>query len=208
MTVAILAEESTKKEILEKETSDGIEIQWADSLSSLAIIDAAAHFDLQFEFNTERIQRLKAIQSNALFVGTNEYTCREIQLNCIRINDWPGFMQRPIIEVTSASPLSEEAITVLDSLGWKYSFTPDVPGFITSRIIASIINEAFFTLESGISTSEEIDIAMKLGTGYPLGPFEWAHKIGLHRVNALLKAMALRDAKYTPSDTIALQSSL
>ena len=44
-----------------------------------------------------------------------------------------------------------------------------------------IINEAYFTWEAGTSTKEEIDIAMKLGTGYPYGPFEWGEKIGLSR---------------------------
>ena len=49
-----------------------------------------------------------------------------------------------------------------------------------------IINEAFIALREGVSTKEEINTAMKLGTNYPYGPFEWAGKIGIERVNALL----------------------
>ena len=58
-------------------------------------------------------------------------------------------------------------------------FVKDEPGFVSARIVAMMINEAYFTWEAGTSTKEEIDIAMKLGTGYPYGPFEWGEKIGL-----------------------------
>jgi 3-hydroxybutyryl-CoA dehydrogenase len=59
-----------------------------------------------------------------------------------------------------------------------------------------IINEAFFTWEAGTSTKEEIDIAMKLGTGYPFGPFEWGEKIGLARVADLLHRLSIEDPVY------------
>ena len=44
-----------------------------------------------------------------------------------------------------------------------------------------IINEAFLALQEGVSTKEEINTAMKLGTNYPLGPFEWVEKIGPYK---------------------------
>ncbi len=45
-----------------------------------------------------------------------------------------------------------------------------------------IVNEAFFAFGEKISTIEEIDMAMKLGTNYPNGPFEWAEKIGIENI--------------------------
>ncbi len=47
--------------------------------------------------------------------------------------------------------------------------------------MAMIINEAWHALAEEVSTKNEIDTAMKLGTNYPYGPFEWAEKIGLGR---------------------------
>jgi 3-hydroxyacyl-CoA dehydrogenase len=44
-----------------------------------------------------------------------------------------------------------------------------------------IINEAYFALEDNVSTKAETDIAMKLGTNYPYGPFEWGQLIGLKK---------------------------
>ena len=50
--------------------------------------------------------------------------------------------------------------------------------------------------EAGTSTKEEIDIAMKLGTGYPFGPFEWGEMIGLSRIAELLKKLSYDNPVY------------
>lgn len=67
---------------------------------------------------------------------------------------------------------------------------------ISIRIISMIVNEAYFALGDGISTKAEIDIAMKLGTNYPYGPFEWATIIGLKKIYALLQNLGRDDARY------------
>jgi 3-hydroxybutyryl-CoA dehydrogenase len=53
------------------------------------------------------------------------------------------------------------------------------PGFITSRINAMIGNEAFYMLEEGIASAEDIDKALKLGLNHPMGPFELVDLVGL-----------------------------
>jgi 3-hydroxybutyryl-CoA dehydrogenase len=68
---------------------------------------------------------------------------------------------------------------------------------ITPRIIAMIINEAWFSLAENISTRDEIDTAMKLGTNYPYGPFEWGEKIGLNRIIELLNELQKTDKRYS-----------
>jgi len=65
-----------------------------------------------------------------------------------------------------------------------------------------IINEAWFALQEGISTKQEIDIAMKLGTNYPYGPFEWGDKIGLKNIYRLLKEMSGENSKYQPAELL------
>ncbi|MEO8860250.1 MAG: 3-hydroxyacyl-CoA dehydrogenase family protein, partial [Ginsengibacter sp.] len=117
--------------------------------------------------------------------------------NYSRINGWPGFLQRQSWEVASGNKV--EAARILEGLGWNAIFVKDEPGFIASRVISMIINEAFFTLGDGVSTEEEIDLAMKLGTNYPLGPFEWLEKIGLINVYTLLKTLEREDNRYVPA---------
>jgi len=79
---------------------------------------------------------------------------------------------------------------------------PDIPGMITARVLATIINEAYYTLGAQVSSREEIDIAMKLGTSYPYGPFEWSDKIGLQRVYELLNELRSADARYMPAPAL------
>ena len=69
-------------------------------------------------------------------------------------------------------------------------WTPDDYGFIAARIIAMIINEAYYALQENVSTKQQIDIAMKLGTNYPYGPFEWSEKIGIEKIYLLLKKLS------------------
>ena len=57
------------------------------------------------------------------------------------------------------------------------------------RIICQIMNEAAFALQEEIASPRDIDIALKAGAGHPLGPIEWADKIGLEHVVAVLSAL-------------------
>jgi 3-hydroxybutyryl-CoA dehydrogenase len=70
---------------------------------------------------------------------------------------------------------------------------------VTPRVISAIINEAYFTLQADVSTKEEIDTAMKLGTNYPFGPFEWSRAIGLKKIYELLLALSKTDSRYLPA---------
>ena len=55
----------------------------------------------------------------------------------------------------------------------------EAPGFITSRINAMIGNEAFYMLQEGVASAEDIDKALKLGLNHPMGPFELVDLVGL-----------------------------
>jgi len=65
-----------------------------------------------------------------------------------------------------------------------------------------LINEAYLALADGVSTEEAIDTAMKLGTNYPFGPFEWAEKIGLPEVYTLLLKLSRQDSRYLPATSL------
>jgi 3-hydroxybutyryl-CoA dehydrogenase len=117
--------------------------------------------------------------------------------NIYRINGWAGFLSRSVWEIAGAE--NEEAVSVFDSLNIKINFVKDEPGFITARIVAMIINEAYFAIEDKVSTKAEVDTAMKLGTNYPFGPFEWARLVGTRNILCLLKKLLPSDSRYSPS---------
>jgi 3-hydroxybutyryl-CoA dehydrogenase len=115
----------------------------------------------------------------------------------VGINGWPFFLQKPHWEV--AGTISPAAQTVLDALGKTAIPVPDTPGLISARVIAMVINEAYFALEDGVSTRADIDTAMKLGTNYPYGPFEWAEILGVRQVYQLLDTLAQTDGRCSPA---------
>ena len=119
----------------------------------------------------------------------------------IRINGWNGFIENTCWE--AAGLINEKALTVCSFLNKKIIETANEPGFISARIIAMIINEAFYAKAEDVSSEEAIDTAMKMGTHYPYGPFEWAKKIGVHNIYELLQVLSAKDKRYLPSPLLA-----
>jgi 3-hydroxybutyryl-CoA dehydrogenase len=125
--------------------------------------------------------------------------------NVYRINGWATFLNRPVWEI--AGEMNAEVESLFTSLNIKINFVKDEPGFISARVIAMIINEAYFALEDNVSSKAEIDTAMKLGTNYPFGPFEWALQIGKENIAALLQQLYLIDNRYKPSQLLITEAS-
>jgi 3-hydroxybutyryl-CoA dehydrogenase len=65
----------------------------------------------------------------------------------------------------------------------------DLPGLVVARTLAMLVNEAADAVQHSVCTAEGADSAMKLGTNYPAGPFEWLERMGTARVVALLEAL-------------------
>ena len=83
-------------------------------------------------------------------------------------------------------PLLEELCKQLKT---DFVVVDDKVGLVTPRVIAMIINEAYYTNEEGTAERDDIDLAMKLGTNYPIGPFEWCKRIGVANVYEILLAI-------------------
>ena len=77
----------------------------------------------------------------------------------------------------------------------------DVPGLLVTRTVAMLINEAADAVWQGVCTEEAADLAMKLGTNYPAGPFEWLQDIGVSHVLTVLNNLhaAYRSERYRVS---------
>lgn len=134
-------------------------------------------------------------------------TLAELQMpsHVYRINGWTGFLNRPVWEMAGAE---NEALKILfRDAGIKIDFVKDEPGFISARVIAMIINEAYFALEENVSSKAEIDTAMKLGTNYPLGPFEWAEKIGTGKIVSLLQKLYATNNRYKPAQLLIKETA-
>ncbi len=127
-------------------------------------------------------------------------------VNVVRINGWPGFLQRQAWEV--AGNIDEHTRLVFESLGIRLHVVADEPGFIAARIIAMIVNEAYLALEDEVSSKKEIDIAMKLGTNYPFGPFEWSTAIGIENILALLEKLNKESSRYKPAALLLKEATL
>lgn len=123
-------------------------------------------------------------------------TLENLPSNFCRINAWPGFINCPIKEVVAAGESMALFTMLFDKLKWKYSYVADVPGMISARVISMVINEAWFALDDGVSTKDNIDLAMKLGTNYPYGPFEWGDLIGINKIKGVLQELSNNNKRY------------
>ena len=88
-----------------------------------------------------------------------------------------------LLEIVRALETSDEtlaaAVEVGKRMGKEVVVIKESPGFITSRINAMIGNEAFYMLQEGVASAQDIDKALKLGLNHPMGPFEMIDLVGL-----------------------------
>lgn len=117
-------------------------------------------------------------------------TNHEIKATLFGFNGLPTFLNRNIFEVSVLRPYDVPGmVEVCKQLGTEFLIVDDRVGLVTPRVVCMIINEAYFTVQEGTATREDIDMAMKLGTNYPFGPFEWSKRIGIKHVYELLEAV-------------------
>src|SRR6187401_532618 len=209
MRLVVLTNEQLKEELLSNGVSDDCKIDWINSPKELlSHNDTDAVIDLLFEDNGYDVSHLNNFLMKPVFVNSMNKTIVEIGFPVIRINAWPGFLKRDIAEVSSNDDINKNEIEkILNLLNRKTEWVPDIKGFISPRIVSMIINEAYFTLEENVSTKEEIDIAMKLGTNYPYGPFEWSKKIGLKNIAGLLTELSITEKRYEPASLLLKEAS-
>jgi len=202
MILAVLASDLQKEEMAASAFFRKHEVLYSENISLWSNHIADAFIDLSFETSPERIEKLGKLLPKPVLVNSVTDTLDRIHPDFIRVNGWHGFLKGNCLE---ASANSEMQIKAAALFGEEMVFVKDLPGFISARIVAMIINEAYFTWEAGTSTKAEIDIAMKLGTGYPFGPFEWAGLIGIERVKKLLERLAEGNPIYQSSQSLRLE---
>lgn len=110
----------------------------------------------------------------------------------------------PLVEIIRGLETSDETAQVIkevaEQMGKETVVINEFPGFVTSRISALVGNEAFYMLQEGLGTPEDIDKAIKLGLNYPMGPFELVDLVGLDaRLNNLKYLHEKLGEKYRPA---------
>lgn len=99
--------------------------------------------------------------------------------------------QMKLIEIVSTEQTSKDTANTLVEVAKKMGKVPitciDSPGFVVNRLLVPYQLEAIRLVDRGVASPQDIDTAMKLGAGYPMGPFELADLVGLDTVDHIAK---------------------
>lgn len=197
MKIAVYAKDDTWKILMKSSDVEIVAVEYSTSLFEVKDVNAYFNFDSSV--------RLTNASGLPYFVNSVIEPIYELSAgtNSIRFNGWSGFIENSSWEVSG--DLTHEAILVMESLHKNFITVADHPGFISARILSMIINEAYYAAGDGVASKDEIDIAMKLGTNYPYGPFEWTEIIGIENIYALLMKLSVTDDRYQPSPLLIKQ---
>ncbi|MGA8664209.1 MAG: 3-hydroxyacyl-CoA dehydrogenase family protein [Thermoplasmata archaeon] len=111
-------------------------------------------------------------------------------------------LQMSLVEIipghTTRPEIVERARTFAVALRKTVVLSKDSPGFVTTRALAVLANEAAWMLSEGVATKEDIDAAYKLGFHHPMGPFELMDLVGIDTTVAILDVLwdGFRDSRY------------
>lgn len=152
------------------------------------------YIDASFE---EEGPSFSSVQNRIVLVNGVCTLSEMLPKNFVRFNGWDGFLSQTSLEIAGNDEAVTKAVELLEAAGLPTVVSADELGMIGPRVVAMIINEAYFALAENISTKEEINTAMKLGTNYPYGPFEWCELIGFQKVSTLLHNLAKTDERYS-----------
>src|SRR6202049_4064137 len=123
---------------------------------------------------------------------------------CVGMHFFNPVHKMKLLEIVRALETDDDTLAAVVEVGKRMRkevvVIKEAPDLITSRINAMIGNEAFYMLQEGIASAEDIDKALKLGLNHPMGPFELVDLVGLdtrlHILEYLHKSLG---EKYRPA---------
>lgn len=187
----------------------------------LSLEEAVGDVDLVVESIPEKMDLKKALFAD-LDRLTRPDTILASNTSALSITDISSATRRPhkvigmhffnpvavmrLVEIVRGAQTDEDTVETIKALsarlGKETVVIKDTPGFITSRMVSVIINEAACMLAEGIASAEDIDKAIKLGLGHPMGPLELAdytNGVGIVWENMTYMMQEFGDPKYRPS---------
>lgn len=186
---------------------------------SLSLEESVKDADLVVEAVTEKIEikkevfeKLDAYAPPHCILATNTSTMSPTEIGSftnrsekvIAMHFFNPVHKMKLVEIARGLSTSDETVEVIknvcQAIGKESVVIKEFPGFVTSRISALIGNEAFYMLQEGLGTPEDIDRAIKLGLNFPMGPFELGDLVGLDtRLNNLEYLHKTLGEKYRPA---------
>jgi 3-hydroxybutyryl-CoA dehydrogenase len=123
---------------------------------------------------------------------------------CIAMHFFTPAHRMKLVELIRGVETTDETVAVArdvaEKMGKETVEVNEFPGFVTSRINCLVGNEAMNMLVEGVASARDIDKALRLGLGYPMGPLELADLVGLDtRLSNLEYLHATLGEKYRPS---------
>lgn len=182
-----------------KDKSKGTNVSFLNQskLKALAIEKANVIFDFSVDEIKENLKLYKNKKDKIIFCNIPKTSLAALSyyngpIKCILagFNGLPTLFDRPVLELSVKEETDKKAvIKVCEELSTDYAFVEDRVGMVTPRILSMIINEAYYTIMEKTASIEDIDLALKLGTSYPFGPFEFVERIGLPHIYEILEAL-------------------
>ncbi|MCS7086507.1 MAG: 3-hydroxyacyl-CoA dehydrogenase family protein [Bacteroidia bacterium] len=217
MRALIIADERRKNDILAgpvgKAEADVVEYdeRWPD----VSCYDFVVHTCLDETPNDlDALTEARFVFGSTVITAFGEFPRRK---GFVGFNGLPYFIGLSAWEIcTPDDDDFRRAQTLLQAIGITARRVNAGVGMVAPRILCMIINEAYRTAAEGTASIQDVETSMKLGVNYPYGPFEWAQKIGLENVTAVLSALAreygpqylpvpaLKYARQGPSTVIGL----
>ena len=207
MRIAVITNDHLKAELLAQGVQEGNAIDWLSAPAASGEWDAC--IDLLFTPEQDRINALKAMPSSLYLLNDVCGSTINLPPAFVGFNGWATLLSRTVIELADTDAGTRAAAEkILACFNRKAAWLPDQPGFVTARVISMIINEAYLTLEAGVSSRDDIDTAMQLGTSYPYGPFTWSRLIGPGQIVKLLLQLSLTSPRYQPSPLLQQEAAI
>lgn len=176
----------------------------ADSAGAASLEAEAAAADVAIECHNEskgakrrlveRLAGARALYTSALACSATEAASWATHPG--RVVGWGAVTPLAaggMLEVAPALQSTPSAVTAAEAFWQGLGLTParvtDSPGLVRARIVCALVNEAATALAEGVASPADIDIAMQLGTNYPLGPLAWGDRIGLDVVLGVMRGL-------------------
>ena len=181
-----------------------------EALSAADLVIEAVLEDIETKSRVFKAMDLKAPKHAVLASNTSTLWITEIAAatnrpeKCIGAHFLIPAALTPLVEVVRGSETSDEThdtvIGFLKKCGKETVTVADSPGFVINRLYLPMVNEAFFALETGLATPEEIDRSCVRGLGFPLGPLAAADAFGLDILLACMRTFHRElGEKYRPA---------
>lgn len=178
-----------------------------------------ADVDLVIEAVTEKREIKRALFSDVGAV-VSEKTVISTNTSALSVSDLATSVSHPerfaglhffnpaqlmrVVEVVSglatSTEVAERLMTFVGDMGKDAVLVKDRPGFLVNKLLMPYLNDVIQEFDDGLATAEDIDVAIRLGLGYKMGPFELLDLIGLdvHEHATLSAYEATLDPAFAP----------